>query len=87
MGSVMRSVVLIRGVIRGMGHESFCEMLAWKELFPGNPRPIYTTCSVITAPAGLPDGSYTVTFDGHVVSATRQGGLWLPNGTALPAAA
>ena len=31
----------------------------------------YTDCSVVVAPADLPDGDYTVYFDGHSFLATR----------------
>jgi hypothetical protein len=76
----MRSVVMIHGLLRGMGREASCEMLAMRE----SVGPVYSGCSVIDAPHDLPDGLYTVSFSGHVVPARKEGGLWLPEGTTSP---
>jgi hypothetical protein len=32
------------------------------------------------APLDLPDGDYTVTFDGYIVPARKEAGLWIPDG-------
>ena len=82
----MRCVVLIHGMLRGMGRQSECEMLAMKETLPGR-RPVYSRCSVIEAPAELPDGEYTVSFDDGTVKVKRQGGLWLAGTESLSGAA
>lgn len=74
----MRSVVLIHGLLRGMGREESCEMLAIKESDRGGGQPIYSRCGVIDAPPDLPDGDYTVSFNGYAVPAKREGGLWIP---------
>jgi len=79
----MRSVVLIQGLLRGMGREALCELLAMKESQPETGANLYTRCSVIDAPWDLPDGDYTVTFFDCIVSARREGGLWVPGGTAV----
>ncbi len=79
----MRSVVLIHGLLSGMGYEQPCEMLAMKESVSGTPRVIFTHCSVIDAPQELPDGSYTVRFNDYVVSAKKEGGLWMPTEDAV----
>jgi len=31
----------------------------------------------------LPDGDYTVAFNGYVVTAQKEGGLWMPDGTTV----
>ena len=80
----MRSVVLIHGLLRGMGREAPCEMLAMKETAPETGREIYSRCSVIDAPHDLPDGLYAVSFSGHVVTARKEGGLWLPENATSP---
>lgn len=82
----MRSVVLIHGLLRGMGHEGACEMLAIRESQTGGGSPVYSRCSVIDAPAGLPDGDYTVAFDGLLVPTKKESGLWVPDGATSPAA-
>lgn len=83
----MRSVVLIQGLLRGMGREAPCEMLAIRESQSGKNLPVYTCCSVIEAPIDLPDGDYTVTFNAWSVSARKEAGLWVPEGAASAAPA
>lgn len=83
----MRSVVLIYGVLRGMGRESPCEMLALKEKHPESGKPMYSRCSVTRAASDLPDGDYTVSFRGGQVAVRREGGLWLADGVQLGDAA
>ena len=79
----MRSVVLIRGLLIGMGYEVACEMLAMRDSqYAG--RVAYSRCSVIDAPPQLPDGDYTVSFHGYIVPARKQAGLWVPDETADP---
>lgn len=55
-----------------------CEMLAMKEWLRESGQIRYSRCCVLDAPSNVPDGRYTVLFDGHCVSAVKQGGLWLP---------
>ncbi len=83
----MRSVVLIHGLLKGMGREVPCEMLAMKESVSGTSSAVYSRCSVIDAPQDLPDGDYTVVFNGSIVSARKEGGLWVPDGECVAAAA
>ncbi|HTW47542.1 MAG TPA: hypothetical protein VMD92_06325 [Acidobacteriaceae bacterium] len=83
----MRSVVLICGVLRGMGHEAGCEMVAIKDKPPDSPRPIYSRWSVIDAPRDLPDGRYTVSFENYTVPVRREGGLWLAEESSVTDAA
>jgi len=82
---MMRSVVLIHGSLTGMGHQAPCEMLAMKESTPGTSQLVFSHCSVIDAPLELPDGDYTVSFNEYVVSAKKEGGLWMPTEKAMPA--
>jgi hypothetical protein len=82
----MRSVVLIHGLLRGMGREVSCEMLAIRDSQSEKSPAVYSRCSVIEAPRDLPDGDYTVMFSGYTVSAKKEGGLWIPDAaTASPA--
>ena len=83
----MRSVVLIRGVLQGMGRESGCEMLAMKDKHAETGECSYSRCSVIEAPADLPDGDYTVSFERCTVKVVREGGLWLVSADPLNNAA
>jgi hypothetical protein len=81
----MRSVVLIRGLLKGMQREAPCEMLAILETQRDTGQAVYSRCSVIDAPMDLPDGDYTVAFDGYIVAARKEAGLWIPEDTSAPA--
>jgi hypothetical protein len=83
----MRSVVLIYGVLRGMGCESGCEMVAIRDKRPDSPRPMYSRWSVLSAPSDLPDGCYTVSFEDFTVPVRREGGLWLAEESSITGAA
>jgi hypothetical protein len=72
----MRFAVLIKGILRGMGREAPCEVLATKSVVPETSRPIYSHCAVIEAPADLPDGDYEVEFSGEVAITRLQEGCW-----------
>lgn len=82
------SVVLLHGVLRGMGREAACDILARRttiEPFPAqfaNRACLYEECSVLTAPSDLPDGDYLAFFDGHSLVATRARGIWISRGAA-----
>jgi hypothetical protein len=67
-----------------MDREVPCEMLAIRELQAATGHEVYSRCSVIDAPMDLPDGVYTVLFNGYTVSATKDAGLWIPDGTTEP---
>ena len=79
----MRSVVMIHGLLRGMEREAPCDMIAMKEAEPEKGPVIFSRCSVIDAPIDLPDGDYTVSFNGCVVSVRKEAGLWMPDGAAV----
>jgi hypothetical protein len=84
---MMRSIELIHGVLRGMGFETDCEMVAIKDAHPDDGKPVYTRWSVIEAPSCLPDGNYTVSFNNCSVAVRREGGLWLADDPSLSGAA
>jgi hypothetical protein len=73
----MRFAVLMKGVLRGMGQQAPCELLATKTVVPEASRPIYSHCAIIEAPTDLPDGDYEVEFSGEVAITRLQGGGWL----------
>jgi hypothetical protein len=75
----MRSVVLIHGLLQGNGRQESCEMLAMRDVSAASGPVVYSRCSVIDAPQDIPDGDYTVTFDGYIVPARKQSGLWIPD--------
>jgi hypothetical protein len=81
------TLTLIEGKLKGLGLEARCEVLARRLAIDaiGMPlqRPyIYTDCSVIGAPAELPDGDYNVYFDGHSFEARSLRGHWFSRGLA-----
>jgi hypothetical protein len=81
------SIVLMRGELRGMGREASCDILA-RRFDDSDPRFLhrsfrYLECSILTAPADLPDGDYIAYFAGHSVMATRTRGFWMSSGVAI----
>ena len=74
---LMRFAVLMKGIIRGMGHEAACELLATKTVVPEASRPVYSHCAIIEAPPDLPDGDYEVEFSSEVAITTLQNGCWM----------
>jgi len=79
----MRFAVLCKGILRGMGREASCELLATKTVLPETTAPVYSHCAVIEAPRDLPDGDYEVEFAGEVAVVTLREGSWLV-GRILP---
>ncbi len=74
----MGKVVLIRGELCGMERQTRCQVLARKHSIESGLRgPGYSEGFVLNAPEDLPDGVYTVTFDGHSLGAVRHHGIWL----------
>ena len=71
----MGSVVLVPGVLRGMGREAKCQVLARKT--SSEESGVYAEGFVLNAPAALPDGEYVVTFDRHTLRAIKERGMWL----------
>jgi hypothetical protein len=72
----MRFAVLMKGVLRGMGRQAPCELLATKTVVAEANRPIYTHCAIIEAPTDLPDGDYEVEFSSEVAITRLQNGYW-----------
>ena len=79
----MRFAVLAKGVLRGMGREAACELLATKTVVPEASRPIYSHCAIISAPTDLPNGDYEVEFAGEVAVTSLHEGNWMV-GRILP---
>ena len=85
----MGMIVLVRGSLRGMGHEVECEVVAMKRtvLHPPKERPqideVYSDCGVLNAPQDLPDGEYTVRVGNQLFSTRRRRGLWLGQSKAM----
>ena len=82
------SNVLRHGFVKGVGGKAQCDVVARKVPILGNrekgssPDFTYSDCAVIDVSSPLPDGEYTVYFDGHLVPVKKQQGLWLTRGTA-----
>ena len=79
----MRFAVLCKGVLRGMGREAICELLATKTVLAEASRAIYSHCAIIEAPKDLPDGDYEVEFAGEVAVTSLHRGTWMV-GRILP---
>jgi hypothetical protein len=75
----MGTVVLLRAILKGMGREVECEVIAWRSSADAANTPLskYSSCSVLNAPADLPDGEYTIHLDSQDIPTLRRRGLWL----------
>lgn len=86
------TIVLVRGMLRGMGREAECELLARRNRSPepdadGVRRYSYTGWQVLQAPSDFPDGEYTVTTThGDLVPVVKTGVLWVARSASEPAA-
>jgi hypothetical protein len=58
-----------------MNREASCEVLARRHSVQDGSS--YSEGFVLNAPADLPDGEYTILFNGHVLHASKDRGLWL----------
>jgi hypothetical protein len=79
------TVVLLDGHVKGMGKQADCQVLARRLWVYGEETDslrilTYTDCSVIGAPAELPDGKYLVEFEEYSALAARHKGFWLSFG-------
>lgn len=79
----MRSVVRLKGLLRGMDRESSCVLLAWKDTLRSEEgrsafRYVYSDLQVLDAPQDLPDGEYEASFGDQAVAAIKRSGVWVP---------
>lgn len=86
---MVKSIVRVRGVLRGMACVADCALLTWKE--SSTSGRVYTRCKIVDEPGELPDGPYTLSFNGHEVPTRKFEGHWmltfLPRGIDLERAA
>jgi hypothetical protein len=86
---MVKSIVRVRGVLRGMSCEADCALMTWKE--SSTSGRVYTRCRIVDDPDELPDGPYTLFFAGHKVPTRKFEGRWmltfLPQGIDLEQAA
>lgn len=69
-----RRMVLLQGKLFGAGLEAKCELVA-RQVSAASGGP-YEDCAVVSSPA-LPDGEYTVFFEGYFATAKRMRGHWV----------
>jgi len=77
----MGPVLLLRALLKGMGREVECEVIARKlphEIGETSSSLLnYSDCRILTAPADLPDGEYAIHLDSRVIPVLRRRGHWL----------
>jgi hypothetical protein len=78
-------IVVLHGQLLGMGRMGDCEVLARQVAYdPKTGASQYCDCIIMNASADLPDGEYTLTFDGFRATATRQRDFWISVSTPVP---
>lgn len=74
------SVVLIRALLKGMGREVECDVMARKLPYETGKTVsslhAYSDCNILTAPSDLPDGEYVLHVDEQVIPVLRRNGHW-----------
>lgn len=78
-----RESVILKGILKGMGREASCAILALKVSLPQLNIFEYVRCDIHEAPADLPDGQYSVSFDGRTMKVKKLDGNWLSRGLWL----
>ena len=74
----MQMSVVLQGTLQGMGRTAECSFVAVKTWNTGRSTEArYSDCSVITAPADLPDGIYLLEFENNVTCVERRKRRWL----------
>lgn len=76
-------MVLLHGELCGNGRKERCELVARRVLDAASGTCPYRDCAVIASPATLPDGEYTIWFEGYFATAKRQRGHWVSVGVPL----
>jgi hypothetical protein len=63
--------------LAGMDRQAMCGVFAQKVSLPGTELYNYARAVVVDAPANLPDGIYSVTFDERTFKVQRLDGEWI----------
>ena len=72
-----QQTVMVPGQLRGMGRRASCTVCAVKAALLGRGTYEYVRPIVTGAPGDLPNGSYTLTFAGHMASVQLHNGAWM----------
>ena len=78
-----RESVILNGTLKGMGREVPCSVLALKVSLPQLNIFEYIRCDIHQAPVDLPDGHYSVFFEGRTMKVNKSDGLWQSRGLWL----
>jgi hypothetical protein len=68
--------VTVSGRLVGMGQDVACTVFAQKLAIPGFDTYNYARAHIVDHPTHLPDGIYSVTFDGTTLRVQRQNCAW-----------
>ena len=78
-----REQVILNGVLKGMGRETPCTVLATKVSLPQLNVFEYIHCDIYRAQQDLPDGQYDVWFEGRKMQVKKEQGTWRSSGVRL----
>lgn len=77
----MGSLVLLHALLKGMGREVECEVIARRSLMgiatEVSSLTVYSDCRILTTPSDLPDGEYAVHLNSQIIPVLRRRGQWL----------
>jgi len=67
---------MMSGVLRGMGRQAKCQVLATKSVVDDLTPPTYAHCSIMDAPSDMPEGDYELEFEHEVAVVRLQDRSW-----------
>jgi hypothetical protein len=74
--SSIREAVLVSGFLKGKEFEAACTVRAVKVSLMCLDTWEYVSANITQAPADLPDGTYTVSFEGRSMTVKKLAGKW-----------
>ena len=77
MSYSIRETVLIEAVLEGMNLQAPCTVRAVKVSLPKLDIWEYVAADIVQAPFDIPDGSYSVSFEGRKMKVKKTAQLWV----------
>jgi hypothetical protein len=71
-----REIVMLAGRLVGMGRDESCLIGATKVSLLGTDNFTYTRMSIQNAPRDMPEGQYTLHYDGRSEAMVKRDGEW-----------
>jgi hypothetical protein len=80
MAELKRQTVCLSGRLRGRERDVACNVIAERVSLTGGAIYEYVRPTIADEPPDLPNGVYTISFDGRTSLVQRQDGVWMASG-------